>query len=66
MPPPIPTQVALQHAEIGILYHLDLTIYREDRSDHSAGDPASNSNLFYPTRLDTDQWVAATKAVGAK
>ncbi len=63
---PTPAQIALQEAEIGFLYHLDLTIYREDRRDHSAGDPAPDIELFNPTQLDTDQWLAAAKAAGAK
>lgn len=66
MPLPTPAQLALQDAEIGFLYHLDLTIYREDLRDHSAGDPAPDIALFNPRKLDTDQWLAAAQAAGAK
>ena len=66
MPLPTPAQITLQDAEIGFLYHLDLTIYREDLRDHSAGDPAPEIELFNPRKLDTDQWLAAAHTAGAK
>ncbi len=66
MPTPTPAQLALQDAEIGFLYHLDLTIYRQDSGDHSAGAPAPEIDRFNPSQLDTDQWLAAAKAAGAE
>lgn len=66
MATPTPAQLAFQDAEIGFLYHLDLTIYREDRNDHSAGGAPPSMDLFDPANLDTDQWLEAAKAAGAK
>ncbi len=66
MPRPTPAQLALQDAEIGFLYHLDLTIYQEDRRDHSVGGPPPAIDRFKPNKLDTDQWLEAAKAAGAK
>ncbi|MBQ2916458.1 MAG: alpha-L-fucosidase [Clostridia bacterium] len=52
--------------EIGVIIHLDLTIYKApyDCRQHF-GDPIPAS-VFDPSKLNTDQWIASAKALGAK
>ena len=59
-------QVEWADCEIGVIIHLDLTTFRTIHrfSDHF-GDPIPASE-FDPKDLDTDQWLAAAKALGAK
>jgi len=52
--------------EVGLLYHFDLTTYREDNTDHSGGKPPIDPTVFTPTELNTDQWLEAAQAAGAK
>ena len=62
---PSPEQVAWADCEIGVIFHLDLQVFRPDydfRVWGSEPDPA----VFAPTSLDTDQWIATAKAGGAK
>jgi len=54
LPRPSPAQLTWQDCEIGLLYSFDLAI--------AAGIFAGNN----PVRLDTDQWLEAAKAAGAK
>ena len=66
LPKPTKAQLAWQDFEVGALYHFDLTTFREDGADHSRGEPPLDMSLFNPTKLDTDQWLAAAQAMGAK
>lgn len=65
-PRPTPAQLAWQRFEVGLLYHFDLTTWREDGSDHSGSGPPPDAGLFKPDQLDTDQWLAAAVAAGAR
>ena len=64
---PTPQQVAWADCEIGVIIHQDLTTYLPDRYDIFAhfGDPPP-VEVFAPTALDTDQWLAVAKSAGAK
>ena len=64
---PSPQQVAWADCEIGVIIHQDLTTYLPDRYDIFAhfGDPPP-VEVFAPTALDTDQWLAVAKSAGAK
>jgi len=67
LPTPLPRQVTWQDFELGLLYHFDLDVYmpgghHHERSRREKLDP----NLFNPTRLDTDQWLEAARAMGAR
>ncbi len=67
VPTPLPKQVVWQDFELGLLYHFDLDVYmpgghHHERSRREKLDP----NLFNPAKLDTDQWLEAAKAAGAR
>jgi alpha-L-fucosidase len=62
---PTPAQVAWQDAEIGIIYHFDLATAAGDHTPNNAARKTWDPNLYQPHKLDTDQWLAAAKAVGA-
>ncbi|MBI1369493.1 MAG: glycoside hydrolase family 29 [Planctomycetes bacterium] len=66
-PVPTPAQLRWQDCEFGVICHLDMPIV--------AAHPVPTNNLtkktydpqlYNPAQLDTDQWVAAAKAAGAK
>jgi alpha-L-fucosidase len=64
---PLPKQVKWQRAEIGAIFHYDLSLFREGgwtgkASIHETYDP----KMYNPTKLDTDQWVKAARAMGAR
>lgn len=64
----LPTMEQVQWAdcEIGVIIHLDLTTFRPGYNfRENFGNPMPASE-FAPTCLDTDQWLAAAKALGAK
>jgi len=65
-PVPTPAQLRWQDYEVGLLYHLDLTTFRDDGLDHAVGKPHVDPALFEPRALDTDQWLEAAVAAGAK
>ena len=68
MPIPAPAQLAWQQAELGVVFHYD--IHQFDGLRYRQVDNRrtlwSDANLFAPALLDTDQWVAAAKAAGAR
>ncbi|MCL5098100.1 MAG: alpha-L-fucosidase [Candidatus Omnitrophica bacterium] len=64
---PTPDQVAWQDMEIGLFIHFNIFTYHpwintypKSRADLPSPD------LFDPEHLDTDQWIEAAKAIGAK
>jgi len=66
-PRPSPPQLAWQEAELGLVFHFDLHIfdhvrYVQQQNRHMRFDP----DIFAPAELDTDQWVAAARACGAR
>ncbi len=66
---PTPEQALWQDREIGMFYHFDIPIYTDDNranSMHWPEYPLVDPNLFNPQRLDTDQWMEAAQAIGAK
>ena len=69
-PFPVPNarQLAWQEAELGVLISYDLHVFdgkkynqRENRIT-----PIPDYQIFNPKQLDTDQWIKAAKAAGAK
>ena len=62
---PSPAHVAWAEAEIGVIFHFDVVNYVPDYKWQQWGShpPAS---VFNPSKLDTDQWIKAAKAAGAK
>ncbi len=62
---PNAAQQAWHDMELGMFFHFDIPIYKQGwnwRSFKDFPDP----NLYQPERLDTDQWMEAAKAMGAK
>ena len=64
---PLPRQVVWQDCEVGAIFHFDMPLFAKGgrthhNSIHQTWDPA----LYNPTKLDTDQWIEAAKAMGAK
>ncbi len=62
---PTPAQMEWQDMELGMFFHFDIPVYKQGwkwRTFQKFPDP----NLYQPTQLDTDQWMEAAKAMGAK
>jgi len=64
LPKPTPAQVAWQDFELGLLFCLDLPVFRPGgwAEIRETMDP----NLYQPSKLDTDQWIEAAKAMGCR
>ncbi len=64
LPRPTPGQLDWQNFELGIVFHYDLPVFAPGgwTQTKSTLDPA----LYNPAKLDTDQWVAAAKAMGCR
>jgi len=63
---PTPAQLAWQDCEIGVLYSFDLAIAAGDTTGNNAARKTWDPNLYQPRKLDTDQWLEAAKACGAR
>ena len=68
LPRPNPAQAAWQEAEMGVVFHYDLHVFDGKRYAQGRNriTPVSDYNLFNPEHLDTDQWIRAAKAMGAR
>jgi alpha-L-fucosidase len=73
LPKPTPEQAAWQDAELGMFIHFDIEVFDEHYSHaHPVADTnrpalgAIPASRFNPTKLDTDQWLAVAKSLGAK
>lgn len=66
IPKPSAAQMVWQDCEVGLIYHFDLplaaSIFPHDKPYRRTLDP----NLYQPRDLDTDQWIEAAKAAGAR
>lgn len=69
-PLPIPTEVQLgwQQARFGVLVSYELHTFVEGRyvQRKARVTPIEDVDLFSPDELDTDQWIRAVKAAGAR
>ncbi|MCR9245078.1 MAG: alpha-L-fucosidase [bacterium] len=67
-PVPTATQLAWQEAEFGVVFHYDLHTCADGRYVQSKNrvTPWQSTDHFQPAQLDTDQWVRAAKAAGAR
>ncbi|MCH8120221.1 MAG: alpha-L-fucosidase [Planctomycetes bacterium] len=61
---PTPIQAAWQDLEIGMFIHYDFWAFKRDVKQWHWKD--ISPDLYYPKKLDTDQWVRTAKAMGAK
>ena len=67
LPTPLARQLVWQDCEVGAIFHFDMPLFSGlpwsgDRAIHETTDPQK----YDPAQLDTDQWVAAAKAMGAR
>ena len=67
-PKPSAPQLAWQRAEVGVLISYDLPVFQGTPYNQAQNriTPFNNTNIFNPTQLNTDQWIQAAKAGGAK
>jgi alpha-L-fucosidase len=64
---PLPKQVRWQDFELGLVYHFDLDVYMPGGHHHERSRREQLSpDLYNPAKLDTDQWLEAAKAAGAR
>lgn len=59
---PTPQQTAWQDMEFGVILHFGTNTFL----DREWGDGTADPKVFNPTQLNTDQWMKAIKASGAK
>lgn len=62
---PTPEQVAWSEEELGMFFHFDIVTYAYGWNFRSWKNHPSPS-IYNPAKLDTDQWMEAAKAMGAK
>lgn len=62
---PSAQQLLWQKQELGMFFHIDISIWKPGWKWRSWKDYPSPA-LYNPSRLDTDQWMEAAKAMGAK
>jgi len=67
LPVPLPRQVVWQDCEVGAVFHFDMPLFAEGgRTNHNAIHQTWDPMIYDPAKLDTDQWVEAAKAMGAR
>jgi alpha-L-fucosidase len=59
---PSPQQTAWQDLEFGVIIHFGTNTFL----DREWGDGTADPKVFKPSSVDTDQWMQAVKAAGAK
>jgi alpha-L-fucosidase len=59
---PSPAQVAWQDLEIGVIFHFGINTFL----NREWGDGTADPKVFNPPHVDTDQWMKAVKAAGAR
>jgi len=64
----LPTKAQLEwaNAEIGVLIHFDMQVFKPDYEWRRDLGKHPDASVFNPKQLDTDQWIKAAKAAGAK
>ncbi len=66
LPKPTKAQQRWQDCEVGLLFHFDLPVAAHRFAPNNMVRERLDPNLYQPKKLDTDQWVAAAKAAGAR
>lgn len=68
VPRPTLVQLAWQEAELGVLVCYDLHVFDDKHYNQKENqrDAVADANIFRPTRLDTDQWLATARDMGAR
>jgi len=65
LPKPTRQQARWQDMELGMFFHFDIPIYKPGWNWRSWRDMPT-PDMYNPAQLDTDQWMEAAKAMGAK
>jgi alpha-L-fucosidase len=67
VPLPTASQVAWQQAELGVVFHYDLHVFDQKKYNQAINriTPIADYTMFYPKKLNTDQWIQSAKAAGA-
>ncbi|QDU55599.1 alpha-L-fucosidase [Aeoliella mucimassa] len=63
---PTAAQQRWQDCELGLIYHFDMPVAAGDTAPNNTTRKRFDPALYNPTKLDTDQWIEAAKALGAK
>jgi len=63
---PTPQQRDWANAEIGVIIDLDMNIFAPDTYQYGQKKTLPSLSVFHPSKLNTDQWIAAAKSAGAK
>ncbi len=58
-------QMAWADAEVGVLIHFDMPVFKPDYNSSKWG-THPDASIFNPTDLSTDQWIETAKKLGAK
>ncbi|MFW6162718.1 MAG: alpha-L-fucosidase [Planctomycetota bacterium] len=67
LPTPLPRQRVWQDCEVGAIFHFDMPLFGDRGWNHrDAIHKTWDPQRYNPTRLDTDQWAATAKAMGAR
>lgn len=67
LPIPIPQQLAWQDAELGVLICYELHTFMPGRYNQAVNRKKNlDPELFFPSDLDTDQWIRAVRDMGAR
>lgn len=62
---PTPEQAAWQDLELGMFITYDIPVFKPGW-DHRQYETRPDASIFNPKKLNTDQWMEAAKAMGAK
>jgi len=67
LPKPTKGQQIWQESEVGLIYHFDLSVASRDFThQNNAYKQKFDPQNYNPEKLDTDQWIKAANAAGAK
>jgi len=66
LPHPTPAQLTWQDCEIGVIFHLDMPVVAGDHAINNATKKVFDPKIYNPSKLNTDQWIAAANSAGAK
>ena len=63
---PTHQQMNWANAEIGVIIDIDMNIFAPDTYQYNKKETLPPLSVFHPSKLNTDQWIAAAKSAGAK
>lgn len=63
---PSESHVNWADAEIGVIIHYDINVFAPETFDYKNTATLPDLKIFNPSKLDTDQWLEAANAAGAK